>query len=75
MIASQASTRRVVQFSNWTTDLIAYAPPSIKRFEGPGAFDSLTTGGQQIDIIGTDFATSKSQQLESVYYGPAGDEY
>ena len=55
-----------------STATTSYAPPLITRFEGPGASEASTRGGQRVTIIGDHFGSSGAT-IDSVRYGDLGE--
>lgn len=63
------------QCSAVSDDVVTYANPSVGRFEGIGAEDASTAGGEEVIIIGRQFGTVEHNAVDAVTYGRLGTEY
>jgi hypothetical protein len=59
---------------NSTVSTTSYDRPSVESITGEGAEDALADGGQRVTITGKNFGPSQGK-LESVTYGPSGQEF
>ena len=53
----------------------SYAPPVVSVYEGIGSVDSPTLGREVVRIRGKHFGSSSRERIDSVTYGPGGEEY
>ena len=65
----------IVQTSNYSANTTRYASPNVASFTGPGHDLASTVGGQLVTVEGSQFGTVAANRIDSVTYGPTGEEY